>query len=127
MEKRVLIAVILSVAVMYGYSFLVPAPQHKTVDTATAVQHAVSSSVSTVAVKTLQPTTVQSVAAPARDVNVETGLFKAEFSSRGGSLKRLVLKNYREQEGPGGKQVTLLDENVPDNYSLKSESPCFCR
>ena len=125
MEKRVLIAVILSVAVMYGYSFLVPAPQHKTVDTTAAVQHSVSSSVSTLAVKTVPPAAGQPAAAPARDVVVETGLFKAEFSSRGGSLKRLVLKNYREQEGPGGKQVTLLDENTPENYSLKSEAQSF--
>jgi YidC/Oxa1 family membrane protein insertase len=121
MEKRVLIAVILSVAVMYGYSYLVPAPQLKTVGTTSAVQPAVSSSAVT-AVKTVQPPAVPPVVAPARDVVVETSLFKAVFSSRGGSLKRLVLKNYREKEGPGGKEVTLIDENGPENFSLKSSS-----
>ena len=124
MEKRVLIAVILSVAVMYGYSFLVPQPPPRSVDK-TVVQHAVSSAVSVPAATQVQTATVQPVIAPARDVAVETNLFKAEFSSRGGTLKQLVLKKYREKERPGGKEVTLFAEHAPENYSLKSAAQGF--
>ena len=64
-------------------------------------------------------------AATARDVTVDTDLYKAVFSSRGGSLKKLVLKKYREKEGPHGTEVGLIAEEAPENYTLKTEGKGF--
>lgn len=124
MEKRVLIAVLLSIAVMYGYSIIFPqqkpaAPQ--------SVQGQVSS---------VRPSQLAAVAAPqplpqplagavARDVTVETDSIRAVFSSRGGTLKRLMLKQYRESTTPDAKEIALISEEQPDNYSLRSEARGF--
>ena len=53
---------------------------------------------------------------------METDLVKAVFSTKGATLKRLVLKKYRENAGAGGKEITLIGEESPDNYSLVTEA-----
>jgi YidC/Oxa1 family membrane protein insertase len=63
--------------------------------------------------------------APARDINVETDLYHAVFNTRGGTLKSLVLKKYRDTGGPGGKPITLVGEKDPQYLSLKTEAQGF--
>lgn len=129
MENRVIIAIVLSIAVLYGYSFLVPQPPKKIEAGKPLTQQGAAATVDVASVKpgqdALVPAATLQVVAPARDVVVDTDLYKAVFSSRGGSLKSLLLKKYREQAGPGGKEVTLIAEQAPENYTLKSEAKGF--
>jgi len=124
MEKRVVIAVILSIAVLYGYSYLMPQPK-KVEETKPAAQQAAAPQAPAVPAKSVEPVKTEPVLAPARDIVVETDLYRAVFSSRGGSLKNFVLKKYRETEGPGAKLVTLVDDEQPEHYDLKSEAQGF--
>ena len=106
MEKRLIIAVLLSVGVLYAYSFLFPTPKPLQPGTSAPKQAALSSAAKPGAEPTSaasapasaatasqlaaagQPTT----AASARDITVDTDLFTAVFSTQGAGLKKLVLK-----------------------------------
>lgn len=122
MEKRTIIAVILSIVVMYGYSLLVkPVPRNVAVQTPQPVQQQLS------AVKPLTGMTVKQVSQPlpavsagAKDVVVETDLYTAVFSTYGASLKKFVLKKYATSTAPNAKNIALIDENSPGNYTLQT-------
>lgn len=46
-------------------------------------------------------------------INVETPLYKAEFSNRGGVVKQLHLKNYKETNLPDSELKYLIDKTIP--------------
>src|SRR6266581_1561406 len=125
MEKRVVIAIVLSIAVMYGYSYLVPQPQQKAQQGQALTQQATATQAPVAQAQPVQSAAAPSTTVPARDIVVDTDLYKAVFSTRGGSLKSMVLKKYREKAGPGGKEVTLISEEAPENFTLKSEAKGF--
>jgi len=123
MEKRALIAVVLSLGVFYLYSVFFPAPEKKD------IRKPVQQTVSTARQPLISPPGPQlpvqpvgQIAERAKDVTVETDLFTAVFSNQGAALKSLVLKKFRETSGPGGKPVTLVSATSPDGYDLVSES-----
>ena len=130
MEKRVIIAIVLSIAVLYGYQYFMPQPPPpaaavKAPAGPAAAPGAAPAKVDSVAAKLSEPAKTERVAASAKEVVVDTGLYRAVFNSHGGTLKSLVLKKYRESEGPGGKQVTLVAEAPPEFQDLKTESQEF--
>jgi YidC/Oxa1 family membrane protein insertase len=52
-------------------------------------------------------------------ISVETPLYKAEFSNRGGVVKQLHLKNYKETNLPDSELKYLIDKSIPDGtYGL---------
>jgi len=130
MEKRAIIAVVLSIAFFYAYYLMFPPPKE-------AVKQPVkqlAASSATTAVKavlplqTVQPTVqaaVQSTPVEAKDIVVETDLYKAVFSNMGGSLKSFVLKKYKETNKPDGKQVALINETNPAEYMLSTTATGF--
>jgi YidC/Oxa1 family membrane protein insertase len=128
MEKRVVIAVILSIAVLYGYSYIFPPPVNKpvavsskTVPASVPVEVKAAAIVpSQVPVKMPEPGNLV-----AKEVVVETELFKAIFSTVGGGLKKLSLKKYRDAVGSAGREIVLVTEENPVNFSLLSESKEF--
>jgi YidC/Oxa1 family membrane protein insertase len=125
MEKRALLAVVLSLAFFYGYSLLFP-PAEKQAAVKPPQQQAISSAqrVSVpVPVQPLQP--VVNTAVAVKDVTVDTDLFTAVFSNQGGTLKRLVLKNYRENSAVDAAKVLLFAETNPEGFSLKTASVGF--
>ncbi len=129
MEKRVLIAVILSIAVMYGYSVLFPAPK-PAVQPGKGAQQAMSSAVRqpSAAVGSVIPNIPAApitAALPEKDVTVDTDLYSAVFSSRGAALKKFTLKKYRVTATAGAPQVTLVNEDVPTNYTLRTVAQGF--
>lgn len=132
MEKRLIIAIVLSVGVLYAYSYLFPPPKPQTppVPAKQAQQAAVTASapaqsgVAQAAVP--QPAAVptpQGVAA--RDITVDTDLYTAVFSTQGGALKKFTLKKYHETEDKNGKNIVLVDETAPARFGLLSDSREF--
>jgi YidC/Oxa1 family membrane protein insertase len=121
MEKRVIIAVLLSIAVLYGYSYLIPQPPKGTPvqPQKPAQQQATTAAPATLQVKTAQPA-LQVAAAPAKDVVVETDLYTAVFSTSGASLKKFVLKKYKTTTAPDAKDIALIDETAPQNFALQT-------
>jgi len=132
MEKRLVVAVVLSIGVLYAYSYFFPPPKAAAPNASPARQ--VSQSVVSAAspagaaapAMAAAPGTATPAAVPqasgARDVVVDTDLFQATFSTEGAGLKKIVLKKYKETPGPQGKNVDLLDESDPSRYSFVSES-----
>lgn len=123
MEKRALLAVVLSLGFFYLYSMLFPAPESK--KAVMPVQHVASSA--KVLPNVSQPVS-QRVVEPVlngalpKDVVVETDLFTVTFSTQGAGIKALVLKKYRETVGPGGKPVSLISAVRPDKCAIRTLS-----
>jgi len=120
MEKRLLIAVLLSIVVMYGYSFLfMQTSPNKSARLQKPVQQQVSA-VLGLPMKDIEltPQKRPAVLVGEKDVVVDTELYTAVFSTSGASLKKLVLKKYNMSTDPNAKQISLIDENSPETYSL---------
>lgn len=118
MEKRALIAVVLSILFFYGYTALfspppkeTPKPAGNTTQSQPAQQSVVTPVPAAVPVQP-QPHVV------ARDVTVDAPAYSVTFSTQGGSIKRLDLKKYHETAGPAGKNVTLVSEDNPSNFTV---------
>lgn len=128
MEKRVLIAVILSIAVMYGFSFLFPQSGLKPADKQ-VVQGVVSSArppLPAASTVTAQPVTSSGQPLPVPQVKeteftVETELYRAVFTSKGAALKKLVLKKYREAAASDSPNIALIDGNGVNSLTTSGE------
>lgn len=127
MEKRTLIAVVLSIAVFYLFSFF-SGPQQKTAPSA------VPAPVKTENVGAAPAVTVQPASAlpsPAAksvsdaDVSVETDRYTAVFSAVGASLKSLTLKGFRENNKPQAPLVKLVADADPALPSFSTRGVGF--
>jgi YidC/Oxa1 family membrane protein insertase len=135
MEKRLIIAIVLSIGVLYAYSLMFPQP--KPAVAPGAKQAALSSAslragqggmaATAAAAPAAQPVAanVPQTAAAAKDVTVDTDLYTAVFSSQGAGLKRLVLKKYKDVAGKQGKEIVLVNETTTDRFALLSDSREF--
>jgi YidC/Oxa1 family membrane protein insertase len=126
MERRVLLAVILSFLVLYGYQALFPTPpdKAKVPPPQAATQQAQSPVTQPAAVSppaTGQPASIPAppVAAPGQpagqDVTVDTPSVHAVFTTRAGALKSWRLKNYRD---PAGEPLDLVATHAPASAPL---------
>jgi len=122
MEKRVLLAVVLSFVVLYGYQALFPPPPPPAFESAPASGPAAAaqnpqnppleSQVASNAGAGIEPADPQP-ATPARteqDVVVESPAVRAVFTTRGAALKSWRLKNY---QGPTGEPLDLVPAGAP--------------
>ncbi len=128
MEKRAIIAVVLSIAFFYAYYLLFPPPQK------VATKQQINQASSAAPVKAQPTVSLNQIATPAvnqkttaeeKDIKVETDLYRAVFSSKGGSLKSFVLKKYKETNAVNGKLVALVNEKDPAEYILQTGAEGF--
>ena len=107
MDKRTILAVVLSLAVLFLYQtfFVKPQPPQKTAtpqqsaDTIQKDSESTSAATRKKATVPEKPTTVEESAkpeAPSRDILVDTPHYTVVFSTRGGALKSLKLKDYHQ-------------------------------
>lgn len=112
MEKRAFLAVILSIAVFYLFTTFF-GPEKKQVTQPVTPPNAAPAATGTVKPplqvkgEPAAPLRATPTTAVQKEVIVETALYTAVFSSRGGSLKSLTLKKYREQNVPSASPVVL--------------------
>ncbi len=130
MEKRALLAVILSIAVFYIFSMVVgPEKQQGPSPVAQSTTSAAVTSVPNQpnAQSAVTPAGTQAVptAVSAKDVTVDTDLYTAVFSSRGGSLKSLTLKKYREKNSPTANPVVLETNTDPALHTFSTRAVGF--
>jgi YidC/Oxa1 family membrane protein insertase len=127
MEKRAFLAVVLSIAVFYLFS-MVMGPDKKPVEPPVP-QKASQSPVSVVKPEAVPATAVNPSDSPVigthKDVTVDTGLYTAVFSSRGGALKSMTLKKYREQNNPAASSVVLGSNADPSLLSFSTRASGF--
>ena len=133
MDKRTLLAVVLSIIVLLIYqNFFVkppvktePAPQQQTAVAPQAAKPSPESTAATAAAPAApaQPTAAAHRTPPQvstgteRDVVVETPLFRALLTTRGGTLKSLQLKQYKteleDSEDVVDKFLRLIGQGKP--------------
>lgn len=128
---RILLAIVASLAILLLWQYLMPAKPAKTpAQPAATEQKAQPSTAAQPAQPPAQPQAQAPAAASAPDqakapdqqaaplasgaqaapaVKVETPLYLAEFSSLGGSLKKLVLKKYNTKPENQGEPFTMVD------------------
>ncbi|MEO5741805.1 MAG: membrane protein insertase YidC [Vicinamibacterales bacterium] len=132
MERRLLLAIVLTFVVLTAYQWLVPmsqpAPASQTkaapVTTTPAAQSPAGSGVTTTPAMTTPepPAAVEAVKADTAEktITVENGVVRAVFSNRGARLIAWELLSYL---GPDGKPVDLVPHDVPPSqpkpFSLK--------
>lgn len=123
MEKRAFLAVILSIAFIYAYSafFQPKKPLPVPAGQVPAQARMTSSAAAPVPASTVVAAT-PATATREEEVTVDTPVYSAVFSTRGASLKRLVLKKYRETADPHGKNVSLVNESNPNDYTLATKA-----
>src|SRR5262245_58740282 len=97
MEKRVLIAVLLSFLVLYAYQAMFPPPKDETTKPVQASKTATVPNASAPAAS--NPTPSPEPAGPEREIVVENADVRSVFSTRGGVLKSWQLKKYRDDHG----------------------------
>ena len=129
MEKRAFLAVILSIAVFYLFTMVFgPGRGHVLPPAAPSAppvtSGAAKASPPAQSVEPVQTQTAPTVAAQ-KDVIVETGLYTAVFSSRGGGLKSMTLKKYREENTPGAKPVVLGIHADPAVFDFSTRATGF--
>jgi YidC/Oxa1 family membrane protein insertase len=125
MERRVLIAVLLSFAVLYGYQLLFPPPpdQAKKPATGSSQQAAPSAPSPALPPPSPAPAAAPATASPstpatdsaATDVIVDTPGVHAVFTTRAGALKSWHLKQYRD---PSGQPLELTAAHAPAGAPL---------
>jgi len=133
MEKRLIIAVVLSIGVLYAYSAFFPQAKPVTPVPVAAKTEQASVSATPAQGGAAQPVTaaaqvaaaIPQQAASAREVTVDTDLYTAVFSTQGAGLKKLTLKKYRETPDKDGKNIVLVDEAAPARFGLLSDSREF--
>jgi YidC/Oxa1 family membrane protein insertase len=105
MERRVLIAVLLSFLVLYGYQALFspppePNPAQTTSKAATAPKASgPAPSNPAPSVQGAQPAEAVAATVPAREIEIDNADVHAVFTTRGAVLKSWKLKKYRDNQG----------------------------
>ncbi len=128
MEKRVLIAVLLSIAVMYGYTMIFP--QQKTIPQ----KEEVSKSDIKVTSPNVSITTPEIVAATlalpvstlaVKDITVENDVFIVVIAAQNGAIKKLSLKKYKDLAGSKGTPIVLIKDDNQSPLTMVSSYPGF--
>ena len=102
MEKRVLIAVLLSFVVLYAYQAMFPPPPDAAQKPPQASKTATAPNASAPAPANPAPSVqppAENPGEPARDIVVENADVRAVFTTRGAVLKSWQLKKYRDDSG----------------------------
>ncbi|HET7697485.1 MAG TPA: membrane protein insertase YidC [Vicinamibacterales bacterium] len=106
MERRVLLAVVLSFVVLYAYQAMFPVPQ-KPAEQKPAQPSKVATAPNAAAPEPANPTpsiqppaeALPGAATAAREIVVENGDLRAVFTTRGAAIKSWQLKKYRDSTG----------------------------
>lgn len=135
MDKRTLLAIVLSLALVMGYQYLFIKKEQPEQPTTTATQEI------PVDTSAKQPTEEKSVTEPApaalqqpllkkgdalaagKEIAVETPLYSAVFNTRGASLTSFKLKHYRKDLTKDAVPVELVNKKEDMEYPLSTSFP----
>jgi YidC/Oxa1 family membrane protein insertase len=141
MDKKALLAMVLSAVVLlvYQFFFYKPAPpskpvtQEKGASTVVQPKGAVSSPTSVSAPSTSGAVASQGSVSPLsgdgdanakeQEISVDTPLYSAVFTTKGGALKSFALKKYRETLAANSKPIELVDVKEAMPYPLSLSFP----
>ncbi len=113
-NKRLILAVSLSMLVVFAWNFFFATPpqKHPAQQAATTEKARQAPSVSEAAPATPAPSSQDFVPTEGRTVKVDTPLYTAVFNSDGGILESFVLKNYKQTIKPDSPDVDLVGKDA---------------
>lgn len=124
MDKRTLIAIVLSMVILLGYNYLFmkPAPQKSTKEQAKTTQKEEKKE------EAVKPVSVPAAAVPSgeKEIKVETDLYSAILSSAGGTIKKWELKKYKDKDGlavtlqKGQSIIPAMSIGSKDDFNLSN-------
>jgi YidC/Oxa1 family membrane protein insertase len=121
MEKRLILAIAMSVLIIVMFQYFFPAPKHA------AAPGKAQESVSVIKDKDQELAQYVQPLPPAdeKELAVETDKHIVTFSNIGGAVKKIELKDYKDQKT--GRALLLVEEKNPSNYifSVKDTSGSF--
>jgi YidC/Oxa1 family membrane protein insertase len=136
MERRVLLAIALSFAVLFAYQalFIPPPTPTETINATPPSATPSTGAALPTAAPTPTPDKVEATSVPAvamiegegteRDIVVDTQKVRATFTNRGARLRHWVLKDYRNERGD---PLDLIPETIPTGlplpFSLRLDDP----
>jgi YidC/Oxa1 family membrane protein insertase len=134
MDKRTLLAIVLSLVLVMGYQYLFikDQPQEQPTGTAETERTTDTAAVPVTKGKSLPvspPVVDQPLLKPAdvlatgKEITVETPLYRAVFTTRGASLTSFQLKNYRQDLSEDSLPVELIHTTEQMNYPLSVSFP----
>lgn len=119
MDRNVLIAIILSIAILIGYQFYTmqtaPPPPKKE---ETALKETAQDPAAKPQPQINIPIIDKDIKGMEKDIMVENDLYSAVFTSKGGTIKSIAFKNYTDKNG---KQITLRGDNIIPPLALGSD------
>lgn len=112
-EKRLILFIIISVIILFGSAYLFPAKtlrQDKVVQQSTPTPPATDSKNALSPPKTASNPIIAAASSDEKEIFVETSLFKAVLTNRGGGIKQWELKSYFESDR--ATSVKLLQSSI---------------
>ncbi|MBN1830048.1 MAG: membrane protein insertase YidC [Deltaproteobacteria bacterium] len=133
MDKRTILAIVLSLILVMGYQYFFQKPneaQKATEQAATATAPVAAGGTDKPAESTQQIASYRHViveklseTVAEENITVESPLFIATFSTRGGALKSFKLKNYKKEVGTSADLIELVDVKETTDYPLSFALP----
>lgn len=127
MEKRMMLAIALSIAVLLGYQYFYSSPPPPPVGTAgkdnAAVVPAPAATGGPASVPAPAPASIAGglaakTAATGRTITVKTPLFSASLATEGGVISSFLLNEYMDVPGPSGRPLDILGGKKPLQQTL---------
>ena len=113
MEKRMILAIAMSLAVLIGYQYFFSAPSPPPggtagKDNAAAVPAPAAAGGPAPAPGSVAGGLAARTAASARTITVKTPLYTASLATEGGVVSSFLLNEYKDVPGPGGKALDIV-------------------
>jgi len=118
MEKRMILAIAMSLAVLIGYQYFFSAPPPPPgvtagKDNAAAVPAPAATGGTAPVPASVAGGLTAKTAASARTITVKTPLYSALLTTEGGAISSFLLNEYKDAPGPGGKPLDILGGKKP--------------
>lgn len=132
MDKRTILAIVLSFLVVLGYQYFFakpqkpaqqPAPQQSQEQAKAPAAEKGTEKPAPAAVPPVQLPKAEAKQAPGKDIAVETPLYTAVFNTRGGVLTSFKLKKYDRTLDPASGLIELVDVREGMQYPLTATFP----
>jgi YidC/Oxa1 family membrane protein insertase len=117
-DRRTLIAVVLTIAVIIGYNyfFMQHAPQPKQGEPEKKAEEQVKKETPSVTLPREAPEQSH-----AKELTVETGLYRTTLTTKGGTIEGFILKAYKDKEGKDVSLINSHGEPPPLGFGVSSE------
>ncbi|RLB57748.1 MAG: hypothetical protein DRG80_07810, partial [Deltaproteobacteria bacterium] len=134
MEKRTILAIALSLAVLMGYQYIFP-PSKPVPSTSTVAQKVSRSPVAAVnkedSLQSPSASNENAAALPIRealtpvvngdDITIDSALYTCVINTVGGVMKKFTLKNYREDIASGSSLLEMVNVVEPSFFPLSGK------